>query len=48
MKRINLTEAINVLNTLETSFFAVEFIKKTNGEKRKMNCMKHCTKHLKG
>ena len=48
MKTINLSEAINIINSLHNEFFTVQFIKKSTNELRTMNCRKEVKKHLKG
>jgi hypothetical protein len=48
-KTISRKQAIHLINSIKDgSIFTVEFIKRTTGEHRIMNCRKGVTKHLAG
>lgn len=42
------SEAVSAIQGIRSEFFTVEFVKRTTGEYRKMNCRKGVTKHLAG
>ena len=47
-KKISLTEAIEIVAAQEGKVMTVEFIKRTNGEVRVMNCRQGVKKYLTG
>jgi hypothetical protein len=48
-KKVTLTEAVDMINGIKNGeIFSVEFVKRTNGEIRLMNCRKGVTKYLAG
>ena len=49
MPTISRKQAVRMINSIKDgSIFTVEFIKRTTGERRIMNCRKGVTKHLTG
>lgn len=47
-KKVSLTEAIEIVAAQEGKMMTVEFVKRTNGEVRVMNCRQGVRKHLTG
>ena len=47
-KKVTLAEAIAIVMSQEGRMMSVEFIKRTNGEVRQMNCRTGVRKHLTG
>ena len=46
-KKITLFQAVDIIMSIDSQFFTIEFIKKDNSL-RKMTCRKEVKKHLKG
>jgi hypothetical protein len=46
--KVTLAEAIDIILNQEGKMMSVEFIKRTNGEVREMNCRTGVRKHLSG
>jgi len=47
MEKINLIQAVQILDNLNNQFFTVQFIKRSTNELRTMNCRKKVKKYLK-